>query len=314
MDSLSQLIGTLRLKNALYTRFEASAPWGHRVTHPGQVKFVFVVRGGCWLRTEALPEPLELLAGDLFLVLDGAPYSVSDRPTSRCVDCRKLETLRDAFLIRYGGAGAGTTLVSVALQLDEDDAGMLVEALPPFIHLRLEASRSHSLLAMAELLRAEIAEELGSLPIVRRLAEALFISAVRFHVQQPDAPRRGLLAAIADPQLRRALRVMQEDLAHPWTLEALATRSGMSRASFAAKFRSKAGIPPLEYLTRQRIAAARSLLREDVAIADVAGRVGYQSPISFARAFRRVSGATPGAYRRQARGAPRPLREPAPAQ
>ncbi len=308
MDSLSQLIGALRLENAIYTRFEASAPWGHRVAHHGQIKFVLVVRGGCWLRTPALAEPLELQAGDLFLVLDGAPYSVSDRPTSRCVDCLKLETLRESFLIRYGGGGAGTTLVSVALQLAGDDAGMLVEALPPFIHLRLEANRSHSLHALAELLRSEIAEELGSLPIVRRLAEALFISAVRFHVQQADVPKRGLLAAIADPQLRRALRDMQEDLAHPWTLETLATRSGMSRASFAAKFRSKAGIPPLEYLTRQRIAAARSLLRQDVAIAEIAGRVGYESPISFARAFRRVAGSTPGAFRRQA------LREPTPLQ
>ena len=301
MDPLSQLIGSLRLDNALYTRFEASAPWGHRVTHPGHIKFVLVARGPCWLRTAALPEALELQAGDLFLVLDGAPYSVSDRPNSRCVDCTKLESLRESFLIRYGGGGATTTLVSVALQLAEDDAGMLVGALPAFIHLRVEANRSHSLHSLAELLRGEIAEELGSLPIVRRLAEALFISAVRFYVQQSDLPKHGLLAAIADPQLRRALGDMHDDIAYPWTVATLAARSGMSRASFASKFRSKTGVTPLEYLTKRRIAAARSLLREDLAIAEIASRVGYESPISFARAFGRAVGATPGAFRRQVR-------------
>lgn len=304
MDSLSQLIGSLRLHSALYTRFEASAPWGHRVTHQGQIKFVLVARGTCWLRTAALSEPLELQTGDLFLVLDGAPYSVSDRPNSRCVDCITLEALRESFLIRYGGEGQKTTLVSVALKLAEDDAGVLVGALPAFIHLRIEESRSHSLHTLTELLRAELEEELGSLPIVRRLAEALFISAVRFYVQKSDLPKHGLLAAIADPQLRRALRDMHDDLAQPWTVEMLAERSGMSRASFAAKFRAKTGIPPLEYLTQRRIDAARQLLRDDLAVAEVASRVGYESAISFARAFQRLVGTTPGVFRREARNGP----------
>lgn len=301
MDSLSQLIGSLRLQNAFYTRFEASAPWGHRVTHRGQIKFVLVARGTCWVRTAALADPLELQAGDLFLVLDGAPYSVSDRRNSRCVDCLELEALRDSFLIRYGGGGTSTTLVSVALQLAEDDGGTLVGALPPFIHLRGEGNRSGSLHALTELLRDELQEELGSLPIVRRLAEALFISAVRFYVQESELPKHGLLAAIADPQLRRALRDMHDDLAQPWTVETLAERAGMSRASFAAKFRAKTGNTPLDYLTKQRIARARVLLREDMTIPEIAGRVGYDSPISFARAFSRVAGTTPGAYRRGAK-------------
>lgn len=301
MDSLSQLIGTLRLQNAFYTSFEASAPWGHRVTHRGQIKFVLVARGSCWLRTAALRDPLELQTGDLFLVLDGAPYSVSDRRNSRCIDCIELESLRESFLIRYGGGGTTTTLVSVALQLAEDDAGTLIAALPPFIHLRTEANRSRSLHSLTELLRDEIREELGSLPIVRRLAEALFISAVRSYVQQSELPKLGLLAAIADPQLRRALREMHDDLAHHWTVETLAERSGMSRASFAAKFRAKTGSTPLDYLTKQRISAARLLLHEGHPIAEIASRVGYDSPISFARAFSRVAGTTPGAFRRQAK-------------
>lgn len=304
MDALSQLLGAMRLSNATYTRFEASAPWGHRVSHPGHIKFVLVARGSCWVRTKALSDALELQAGDLFLVLDGSPYSVSDRPGARCVDCTKLESLRDGFLIQYGGQGSKTTLVSVALQLAEQDAGALVAALPPFIHLRIDASRTHALYSLTELLRDEIASnELGSVPIVRRLAEALFISAVRFFVQQSDAPKHGLLAAIADPQLRRALGDMQDDLAHPWTVEALAARAGMSRAAFAARFRSKAGVAPLEYLTERRVEAARHLLQEGLAITEIAERVGYESPVSFARAFRRVAGVAPGAFRRRARSA-----------
>lgn len=121
-------------------------------------------------------------------------------------------------------------------------------------------------------------------------------------MQQSELPKHGLLAAIADPQLRRALREMHDDLARPWTVASLAERSGMSRASFAAKFRDKTGSTPLDYLTRRRIAAARILLREELTIAEIAGRVGYDSPISFARAFARVAGTTPGAFRRGGEG------------
>lgn len=305
MDTLSQLIGSLRVENAVYTRFEATSPWGHRVGHRGRVKFVLVTDGACWLRTGALPAPLELRTGDLFLVLDGTPYMVSDRPNARCLSCDDLEPRREGFLVRYGGGGAATTLVSVALELARDDDGALVAALPPFIHLRRERHRGSSY-ALTELLRDEIREDLGSLPIVRRLAEALFIAAVRDHVRSCELPKHGLLAAIADPQLRRALHDMHDDVAHRWTVEELAERAGMSRASFASKFRSAAGLPPLEYLTQRRIAAARALLRDDHELADVAIRVGYDSPVSFARAFRRVVGTSPAAFRREERGRDRP--------
>ncbi len=305
MDALSQLFGSMQVEDARYTRFEVSAPWGHRVTHRGQIKFVFVAFGSCWLRTRALPEPTRLRADDFFMVLDGEPYAVADAIDSTCVDCLELEDRRDGYLIRYGGGGASSTLVSVAFAVDAAEAEALLLALPPFIHLGVDQGRSHGLQSLMELLRMEIASsEIGSLPIVRRLAEALFISAVRAHLHSAERPRHGVLAAIADPQLVRALGDMHRDPAQPWTVDHLARSARMSRASFASKFRATVGRTPLEYLTGLRMDRARSLLRQGVAIADVANRVGYDSAISFTRAFGRVTGETPGAYKRSEKGEP----------
>lgn len=299
MDALSQLLGSLYFENARYTRFETSAPWGHRVTHSGQIKFVFVVSGSCWLRTRALPEPLLLLPQDLFVVLDSEPYSVSDSADSSCIDCLELEDRRDGYSIRYGGGGVPSVLVSVAFSVDSAEAEALLLALPPLIQLRMDQNRSHALQSLMELLKLEICSpELGSLPIVRRLAEALFVSAVRAYLQSTDGSRQGILAAIADAQLARAVSDMHGDVGHAWTVEDLARSARMSRASFAAKFRAAVGQAPLEYLTRLRMDRARSLIREGVAIAEVAERVGYDSAISFTRAFGRVTGKTPGAYKR----------------
>ncbi len=302
VDALGQLFGSLRVENALCTRFEAGAPWGHRVTHRGQIKFVLVVGGSCWLRTRALPEPTLLEADDLFLVLDGAPYSLSAAADARCVDCAELEALRDGYTIRYGGDGARTTLVSVAFQVDAAEAEGLLRALPPFVHLRVDGGRSHALQTLMDLLRLEVSTPApGSLPVVRRLAEALFISAVRAYLQNVDAAQGGLLAALADAQLARPLNEMHGRPADPWTIETLARSAGMSRSSFASKFRATVGETPLDYLTRLRMDRARALIRDGVAIAEVANQVGYDSAISFTRAFGRVTGTTPGGYRRSAR-------------
>ena len=301
MDALSQIFGSLRVENALYTRFETAAPWGHRVTHRGRIKFVFVVAGACWLRTRALPEPTLLGAQDLFLVLDGEPYELSDTADSDCVDCIGLESLREGYLIRYGGGGARSTLVSVAFEVDATEAESLLLVLPHFIHLRVDSNRSHALQSLMELLRLEVcASEAGSLPIVRRLAEALFISAVRAHLQSIDGPQHGVLAALADARLARPLSDMHGDPGHAWTIERLARSASMSRSSFAAKFRATVGQTPLDYLTHLRMHRARALIRRGVPIAEVATEVGYDSAISFTRAFGRVTGRTPGAYKRDA--------------
>jgi AraC-like DNA-binding protein len=300
MDTLSRLFGSLRVERALCTRFEATAPWGHQVTHRGQIKLVLVIEGAAWLRTRALREPTLLGADDLFFVLSSEPYTLSSTPQGAVVDCADLELLRDGYVIRYGGGGARTVLLSVALDVDPSATEALLLALPPFVHLRVEQNRSHKLQSLIDLLRLEVsAAETGSLPIVRRLAEALFLSTIRAYLQNPDGPRHGLLAALADAQLVRPLDQMHADVARPWTLEDLARTAHMSRSSFAAKFRSTVGETPLDYLASLRMERARALLREGVPMAEIAGQVGYESAVSFTRAFRRVTGRTPGAYKRE---------------
>jgi hypothetical protein len=96
-------------------------------------KFVLVANGSCWLRTRALTEPTLLTSGDLFLVLNGEPYRLSDRPNSKTVDCRELEKRRKGFLIEYGGGGAPCSLVSVAMKIATLDGRPA--HLPSFIHL-----------------------------------------------------------------------------------------------------------------------------------------------------------------------------------
>ncbi|EHH03598.1 AraC family transcriptional regulator [Agrobacterium tumefaciens CCNWGS0286] len=111
----------------------------------------------------------------------------------------------------------------------------------------------------------------------------------------------GWLGALADPRLTRALSAMHDQPQRRWTLVELAGLAGMSRTTFAERFRDVVGQTPLDYLAgwRMRLAADR-LHRGGESIAAIGFSVGYESEAAFSTAFRRVMGRTPMQHRRMA--------------
>jgi AraC-like DNA-binding protein len=139
-----------------------------------------------------------------------------------------------------------------------------------------------------------------------RLTEILFIQAMRALVAgtgegSPDTngvPLRGWLGALGDPRVGGALLLMHQQAARPWTVAALGSEVGMSRAGFAARFKQLVGMPPLVYLQRWRILSAGKELRGGRrTVASVAAQWGYASESAFSNAFKRVTGVSPTRYR-----------------
>ena len=96
----------------------------------------------------------------------------------------------------------------------------------------------------------------------------------------------------------RALRLIHDDPAHPWTVAELADESGVSRAAFARRFTELVGEPPMKFLTGWRLSLAADLLLEPGAtVGSVAYRVGYASPFALSSAFKRVRGMSPRQYK-----------------
>jgi AraC-like DNA-binding protein len=148
-------------------------------------------------------------------------------------------------------------------------------------------------------LASEMAEQApGSDAVATRLAEVLFIQALRAHIASGVGWRnKGWLRAIFDPQMGTALSAIHDRVNTPWTVESLAEAAGMSRTAFAVRFKELLGQPPLEYVTEWRMQKAMQLLRRrDKKLIDVARSVGYESDAAFSKAFKRVVGANPGEY------------------
>ena len=100
-------------------------------------------------------------------------------------------------------------------------------------------------------------------------------------------------------QRRKAVAYIEEHLAEPISLEALARLVGLSACYFCRAFRQSIGMPPQRYHLSQRIERAKTLLAKRAAsVTEVGLTVGYNDTSAFCTAFRRVTGLTPSAYRR----------------
>jgi AraC-like DNA-binding protein len=95
------------------------------------------------------------------------------------------------------------------------------------------------------------------------------------------------------------MSLVHRDPAQPWSVASLARETAMSRSAFAARFTELVGEPVMQYVTRWRMQVALDWLRtDDVPVAALAARLGYESEAAFSRAFKRTIGISPGAARR----------------
>lgn len=97
----------------------------------------------------------------------------------------------------------------------------------------------------------------------------------------------------------RARAVLEERMARPPTLEALAAELGTSPFALLRAFRKQYGMPPHTWLTDARVRRARRLLDAGGAPADAAVAVGFTDQPHLNRHFTRIVGVPPGAYRRE---------------
>jgi len=150
-----------------------------------------------------------------------------------------------------------------------------------------------------ELLGAELGHDrLGQALVLDRVLDLLLAGMVRDWLAEGSAETPGWYRAEADPVVGRALALMRSAPERPWTVSALATEAGTSRAVFARRFAEFVGVPPMAHLARWRLALGADLLRgSDTTLASVARRVGYGSAFAFSTAFKRRYGVSPSAYR-----------------
>jgi AraC-like DNA-binding protein len=310
MDGLAGLLDGPRARAAFLLRSTLDPPWSMRIQDEAPLTVLAVVRGQAWISLES-GRPVTVRAGDVAIFRGPDGYLVADEPGRAAQvaihpgqECEYLTPEGQAlvesvgFGVRtWGNATPGTTeLLTGTYLLEGEVSARLLRALPPLIVVRADEWDC----PVVPLLAAEIGkDEPGQEAVLDRLLDLLLIAALRSWFARPDTAAPGWYRAHADPVVGKALRLMQHDPAHPWTVGELARASALSRAAFARRFHELAGEPPMAFLTGWRIALAADLLRDPGAtVTSVARKVGYGSPFALSTAFKRVRGVSPQDHKR----------------
>ena len=318
MDALSDVLKSVRLEGAVYLNAEFTVPWcvrgelgfasvRERLAGADHVAFFhFLTEGACKVRLAEGGEVLDAVAGDLILLpregkhLLGSDLHLAPMEASASI-APDPGTDAELFHMRQGGGGTATRVICGYLALSRSVFRPLFESLPRVLRIPIGEGPASALLR--EMLRAGVRESSAARPgagsMLAKLAELMFVEAMRRYMEQLPPQGKGWLAGVRDTQVGRALALMHADPGRAWTVDKLAREVALSRSALAERFTSLVGESPIQYLTRWRLALAAQALRSgNDSVARVAESSGYESEAAFNRAFKREFRVPPATWRR----------------
>ena len=308
VDVLEALLDGPRARGAFLLRALLDPPWSLRIEDEAPLTLLAVLRGVAWLCPDDQP-PARIDTGQVAIVRGPDHYTVADSPATppdvvvypggRCTSADDGRALWDEWSLgirTWGHDPAGECVLLVGTYEGKGEVSQpLLTALPEVVLLSREEAGTPLLGVLVDEMQVEAP---GQRALLDRLLDVLLISSLRtwFAGRQEEAP--GWFRAQHDPAVGQALSLLHQGVAHPWTVEELAARVGVSRAALGRRFTALLGEPPMSYLAGWRLALAADLLvSSDATVAAIARQVGYATPFSLSSAFKRVHGVSPQHYR-----------------
>ena len=214
-DPLSDVLDLADARCVLTGTLVAGGGWARKFNRSDAVKFLAVVRGTCWLSTEAdTADPARFEAGDV-VITNGAPAIILASTAEWLANAPSTPLERDAEGNLRAGEGSEFTMIGGLLEVDKQRCGFLRESLPPMVHVNGQRGEA----AKLRWLLTELAEETqrkraGSTTAITHLAKLLFVEALRLHIEATKSDRSGWLTALDDRRISIALRGIHAEPSH----------------------------------------------------------------------------------------------------
>lgn len=297
MDPLSEVLSLLNTQSSFFAGLKAGGAWAIDFPPPDGIKFNAIVEGDCWLTVEGVKQPIQLQAGDCFLLSRRRAFSLGN---DRAVPAVEAETVyRHAIdgVARYGSADA-FFLIGGRFAFGEE-AGLLFDGLPPIAVVRNGSDQASVLRWALQQLAHELTHPSpGSALVVQHLGHIMMVQVLRLYLAQEENSTPSWLLALSDPRIGTVIQAIHLAPERRWTVEDLAGLANVSRSTLALRFKQKAGLAPLEYVLRWRMQLATRALRSGHAtISSIAQKLGYDSDSAFSNAFKRTMKCSPREYR-----------------
>ena len=307
MDALSMLLENVHLCDTKYYNLNVSGEWSYSVTRKDTILFYLVMSGSFCIQVG--DSSRKAYTGDMIMI-PNAYQHICHALNHHGDDAQPLdEALQNAVdhvvnINRHGHSHS--RLILIECHYDKEMLRPLLSVLPAILpeHEDQPESRFEVLEVGTKLLTLESEyERMGKTAVINHWASIMMIECLRTYIESLPEATDSWLQAMKDPYLAKALAVMHDAPNQNWTIHKLAEVAGMSRSSFAQRFRDTVGMPPLTYLIDYRLRlAARYLRLQQNSISRISELVGYASDSTFSQAFKRVYGVSPKVYRQQYQG------------
>ncbi len=314
MDALSDVLRMIRLRGALFLNGEFRAPWCvdaptgadlAQVLLPGAKHLAIchlVLEGQCWVKLSH-GDPVHLEVGDIVVFPHGNAHLMGSGLQFAPAHINHVVQLRmpELNLVRYGGDGERALLVCGWFAYEREQPNPLVANLPPQFVTALGALPSWPWIAQSirYALEQSSGHQAGADVVAAKVAEMLFVEALRGYIESLPVAQTGWLSGLRDPHIGKCLSLLHADPTREWTVAELARAVNLSRSVLAERFVELVKMSPMQYLKEWRLSSAAQMLsgRRD-SLARIADAVGYGSEAAFSRAFKKSYGVSPGQWRR----------------
>ena len=304
MDALSVLLQNVHLFDTKYYRLNGTGNWSYSLTRQDTILFYLVMSGSfCIDMGNGIREAH---AGDIIMIPSAQnhfSYALNHHgQNAKALDELLINGTGNSLDIQ-GDGDARSSLILIECKYDKEMIRPLLSVLPPILPEINEESDGRFEVIDVEIrlltLEAEH-ERMGKTAIINHWAGIMLVECLRVFIESLPEATDSWLKAMKDPFLTKALVAMHENPSQNWSIHKLAEVAGMSRSSFAQRFKEVVGMPPLTYLIDYRLRlAARYLRLQQNSISRISELVGYASDSTFSQAFKRVYGVSPKAYRQQ---------------
>ena len=304
MDALSVLLENVHLFETKYYRLNGAGNWSYSITRQDTILFYLVMSGGFCI--DVGNGPRETRAGDMIMIPSShqhVSYALNHHGDEAQALDELLTNCKEHTLDVKGDGDSEASLILIECKYDKAMIRPLLSMLPAILPEINDNSDGRFEVIDVEIrlltLEAE-RQRMGKAAVINHWASIMMIESLRVYIESLPEATDNWLKAMKDPFLTKALVAMHESPNQSWTIHKLAEVAGMSRSSFAQRFKEVVGIPPLTYLLDYRLRlAARYLRLQQNSISRISELVGYASDSTFSQAFKRVYGVSPKAYRQQ---------------
>lgn len=331
-DRLSDVLRCVRLRGAIFyyvsfgQHWVAETPGSPQIADavmPGSehvLAYHLILKGAGWAAADGVA-PARFSGGDIVMFPRGDPHVLSSAPGLHAKrddsdwqfvtrnDPKPITVSYHNGVLRPGAEvpadEADTVVVCGFIGCDLKPFNPLIAALPRLLHLTASGVGAWVAPVLEQAVGESRRNRAGSAAVLERVSEMLFVDSARRYLEALPPDASGWLAALRDRYTGKAIGLIHARPADPWTIDELGRQVGLSRSALHERFVALVGHPPMQYLTNWRMQLGAQLLRQGRAtVATVAQEVGYDSEAAFARAFKRLVGLPPAAWRRTQLAAP----------